>query len=351
MNSVTVIFGANGFLGRYLSRYHTRQGREVVCVARRREGWSGDGMFLEWDGRSPGPWSLALEGADTVINLTGRSVDCRYTVKHRKEIMDSRVESTRVIGQAIAACRVAPKTWLNASTATWYRYAEDGPQNEWTGEAGEGFSHQVARAWEESFFAAPVPAETRKVAMRIGMVLANEPGTVFDVLRKLTTWGLGGAMGGGAQRVSWIHMEDFLRAVDALAGDPFVSNVVNVTSPDCPTNAEWMRVFRDVIGMPVGLPATDAMLKIGARMLRTETELVTKSRWVAPACLKDGGFRWRHERVADAVADLQARRGLEGFFRPQGSRKIVAIATPPKHPQGLAKSRIRVCRAQSVGRQ
>lgn len=324
MSPVTVIFGANGFLGRYLSRHCTRQGREVVCVARHREGWSGDGMFLEWDGRSPGPWAFALEGADTVINLTGRSVDCRYDAKHRKEIMDSRVESTRVIGQAIAACRVAPKSWLNASTATWYRHAEDVPQNEWTGEPGEGFSHEVARAWEDAFFAAPVPAETRKVAMRIGMVLANEPGTVFDVLRKLTTWGLGGTMGDGAQRVSWIHMEDFLRAVDALAGDPFVSGVVNVTSPECPTNAEWMRVFREVLGMPVGLPATDAMLAIGARMLRTETELVTKSRWVAPVRLKDGGFRWRHERVADAVADLQPRRGLEGFFRPETSRSFGA---------------------------
>ena len=238
--------------------------------------------------------------------------------------MESRVESTRAIGQAIASCRVAPKAWLNASTATWYRHAEDAPQNEWTGEHGVGFSYEVARAWEETFFSAPVPPETRKVAMRIGMVLANEPGTVFDVLRKLTTWGLGGAMGGGAQRVSWIHIGDFLRAVDVLAGDPFVSGVVNVTSPVCPVNSEWMRVFRDVLGMPVGLPATESMLEIGARMLRTETELVTKSRWVVPARLKDAGFRWRHEQVADAVADLQPRRGLEGFFRPAASRSAGA---------------------------
>ena len=332
MNPVIVLFGANGFLGRYLSRHFTRQGREVVCVARHREGWSGDGMFLEWDGRTLGPWALALEGAETVINLAGRSVNCRYDAKRRKEIMDSRLASTRVIGHAIAACRVPPKSWLNASTATWYRHAQDSPQNEWTGEPGEGFSHDVARAWEEVFFAAAVPAETRKVAMRIGMVLANEPGTVFDVLRKLTAWGLGGAMGDGAQRVSWIHMDDFLRAVTSLAADAFVSGAVNVTSPECPTNSEWMRAFREAIGMPLGLPATDTMLEIGACMLRTESELVTKSRWVVPTRLKDGGFRWRYEKVSSAVADLRGRAGLDGFFhqtatRARGARVLAPAAS------------------------
>lgn len=324
MNPVIVIFGANGFLGRYLSRYFTRQGREVVCVARHRDGWSGDGMFLEWDGRSLGPWGLALEGAEAVINLAGKSVDCRYDAKNRREIMDSRVESTRVIGQAVAACRVAPKVWLNASTATWYRHAVDKPQDEWTGEPGDGFSCEVARAWEEAFFAANVPAQSRKVAMRIGMVLANERGTVFDVLARLSTLGLGGAMAGGGQRVSWIHMEDFLRAVDQLVEDPFVSGVVNVVAPKCPTNREMMELFRECVGMPVGMPAAKWMLEIGAAVMRTETELITKSRWAAPVRLKDAGFRWRYEHPVDALADLRARRGLEGFFRPAASRSVGA---------------------------
>ena len=324
MNPVIVIFGANGFLGRYLSRHFTRQGREVVCVGRNRKGWSGDGMFLEWDGKTSGPWELALEGAEAVINLAGRSVNCRYDERNRREILESRIDSTRAIGRAVAACQVPPKVWLNAGTATWYRHAEDKPQDEWSGEPGEGFSCEVARVWEEAFFGAPAPAETRKVAMRIGMVLANEEGTVFDVLGKLTGLGLGGRMGGGRQRVSWIHMEDFLRAVEFVINDPFLSGVVNVTAPEFPDNREWMEIFRNAVGMPIGLPASRWMLEIGARLMRTETELVLKSRWAAPLRLHDEGFRWRYARAADAVADLQGRRGLDGFFRPATARSAGA---------------------------
>ena len=324
MNPVIVIFGANGFLGRYLTRHFTRQGREVVAVARSREGWSGDGMFLEWDGKSAGPWELALEGAEAVINLAGRSVNCRYNALNRRQIIDSRLDSTRAIGRAIAGCKQPPKVWLNAGTATWYRHAEDKPQDDWLGEPGEGFSCEVARAWEDAFFGAVVPAETRKVALRIGMVLANEPATVFDVLRKLTARGLGGAMGGGNQRISWIHMEDFLRAVEFVVNDAFLSGTVNVTAPEFPTNREWMRIFRESVGMPLGLPASRWMLEIGARLLGTETELVLKSRWAEPLRLHDEGFRWRWSRAVDAVADLQSRRGLQGFFRAASARSVGA---------------------------
>ena len=324
MNPVIVIFGANGFLGRYLCRHFARKGREVVAVARSRNGWSGDGMFLEWDGENSGPWIHALEGAEAVINLAGRSVNCRYTEKNRRDILESRVRSTRAIGRAIAECKIPPKVWLNAGTATWYRHAEDRPQDEWLGEPGEGFSCEVARAWEETFFGAMIPAETRKVGMRIGMVLANEPATVYDVLRKLVGRGLGGAMGGGGQRLSWIHMEDFLRAVELLVEDPFLSGVVNVTAPEFPTNREWMKIFRDAVGMPVGLPATRGMLEIGARIMGTETELVLKSRWADPVRLRDAGFRWRCRSAAAAVADLQSRRGLQGFFRAPAGRSAGA---------------------------
>jgi uncharacterized protein len=329
MNPIIVIFGANGFLGRYLCRHFARQGKEVVAVARSRKGWSGDGMFLEWDGRSPGPWTLALEGAEAVINLAGRSVNCRYTADNKRSILDSRVESTRAIGQAIAACKVPPKAWLNASTATWYRHAEDKPQDDWLGEHGEGFSCDVARKWEEAFFGAMVPPETRKVALRIGMVLANEPDTVFDVLRKLVRYGLGGAMGSGNQRVSWIHMEDFLRAVDFVIADPFLDGTLNVTAPDFPSNREWMRVFREAVGMPLGLPANRQMLEIGARIMGTEPELVLKSRWAAPLRLRDVGFRWRWPHVTDAVADLEPRRGLQGFFRSAAGRSAGVSAWLP----------------------
>jgi len=329
MNPIIVIFGANGFLGRYLCRHFARNGKEVVAIARSREGWSGDGMFLEWDGKTLGPWALALEGAEAVINLAGRSVNCRYTAKNRQDIIDSRVNSTRVIGEAIAVCKQPPKTWLNASTATWYRHAEDKPQNDWLGEPGEGFSCEVAQAWEDAFFGAKVPAVTRKLALRIGMVLANEEATVYDVLRKLTAWGLGGPMGSGNQRISWIHMEDFLRAMDFAINDPFLDGTINVTAPEFPTNREWMQTFREAVGMPLGLPANEWMLKIGAHFMHTETELVTKSRWADSVRLRDAGFRWRWARAVDAIADLNSRRGLEGFFRIASDRSTGARAWLP----------------------
>jgi uncharacterized protein len=324
MNPVIVIFGANGFLGRYLTRHCVRNGKEVVAIGRSREGWSGDGMFLEWDGKTLGPWALALEGAEAVINLSGKTVNCRYTPENRQEILDSRIDSTRVIGQAIAVCKAPPKTWLNASTATWYRHAEDQPQNDWLGEPGEGFSCEVAQAWEDAFFGAEVPAVTRKLALRIGMVLANEPETVYDVLRHLTACGLGGAMGNGRQRISWIHMEDFLRVVDFAIQDAFLDGTINVTAPEFPSNREWMKMFREAVGMPIGLPASSWMLKLGACFMKTETELVTKSRWADPVRLRDAGFRWRWGRAVDAIADLHARRGLQGFFRASSERSVGA---------------------------
>lgn len=322
MNPQIVIFGANGFLGRYLARHYERQGREVVRVVRRKGAERGDGMVLEWDGATLGPWALALEGADRVINLAGRSVNCRYDEANRREIMESRTAATRIIGEAIAGCRVPPKLWMNASTATWYRHAEDRPQDEWTGEPGEGFSCEVARAWEEAFFAARVPGGTRKAALRIGMVLANEENTVFDVLRHLTRRVLGGTMGGGGQRVSWIHMDDLLGAIDFIAADPLLDGVFNITAPEFPTNRGLMRAFREQQGVPCGLPAARWMLELGARVMKTETELVLKSRWADPLRLREAGFRWRWPELSGALADLERRGGMQGFFRQPDWRSV-----------------------------
>jgi uncharacterized protein (TIGR01777 family) len=324
MNPTIAILGANGFLGRYLCRHFARRGYEVVAISRHRDSWSGDGMFLQWDGENQGPWSLALEGTEAVINLSGRSVNCRYHARNRREILESRVRSTVAVGRAIAACRVPPKVWLNASTATWYRHAEDRPQDDWLGEPGTGFSCEVAQAWEDAFFGAVVPPQTRKLCLRIGMVLANEPTTVFDVLSRLCACGLGGTMGRGIQRVSWIHMDDFLRAIDFAIADPFLDGTVNLTAPTFPTNRQLMAYFRDAVDMPIGLPAARWMLKLGAWVMRTETELVLKSRWAEPLRMRDAGFTWHFGDAPAAIADLMQRRGLDGYFRAPSSRSIGA---------------------------
>lgn len=334
MKAPIVIFGANGFLGRYLCRHFALQEREVVAIARHREKSGGAGMFLEWDGKNPGPWALALEGAEAVINLTGATVNCRYTPANRRRILDSRVDSTRAIGEAVAGCRVPPKVWLNASTATWYRHAEDHPQDDWMGEHGEGFSCDVARAWEEAFYQAAVPPVTRKAALRTGMVLANEPGTVFDVIKRLATIGLGGTMGSGNQRISWIHMTDFLRAIDFIIADPFLDGSLNLTAPAFPANREWMRLFRNHGSLPFGLPAPRWILEIGARLLSTETELVLKSRWAKPLRLHDAGFHWQWPDPESAIGDLYHRPGIDAFFKKEQSRTIGAQAWKPAsiHP-------------------
>jgi len=271
-------------------------------------------MFLPWDGTAEGSWTLALEGAEAVVNLAGRSVNCRYSARHRREILASRVATTRAVAAAVAACRVAPRVWLNASTATIYRHAEDRAMDEWSGIEGSGFSVAVARAWEDAFFGAMVPARTRKVALRTGLVLAKEAGTVFERLAGLAGAGLGGAMAGGRQRVSWIHMADFLAAVDWLIERRELDGVMNLTAPGVVTNREAMEAFRGLRGMAFGLPVARWLIGAGAWCLRTEPELVLKSRWVAPARLLESGFRFHWPDLVGALEDLDRRPGLAGFF-------------------------------------
>lgn len=332
MKGTVVIFGANGFMGRYLCRHFVGRGREVVAVARRPDGVVPDAMFLEWDGGTPGPWALALEGAALVINLAGRSVNCRYHEENRRQILESRVRSTKVIAEAIAECRTPPEVWMNAGTATWYRHAEDRPQDEWQGDPGDGFSCDVARAWEEAFFGSKTPAATRKLGLRIGMVLANEKETVHDKLRGIVRRGLGGPMGDGNQRVSWIHMEDLIAAIEWLEGHPLADGIFNLTAPTAPTNRHWMRTFREVQAMPFGLPAPGWAVQLGARFMRTEAELVLKSRWVRPRRLEEGGFRWRFPELTPALLDLRERRGLEGFFEIPEKRAVGARAWTAPRP-------------------
>lgn len=303
-----IIAGANGFLGRYLTRYFVSQGWEVIGLARRCEGMDPSAKFVEWDGLSLGVWMQEIDGADAVVNLAGRSVNCRYHQENRREILESRVDSTKVLGEAIRQCERPPDVWLNSSTATIYRHAEDRPMSEDTGEIGEGFSVNVAKAWEEAFFGAKAPGRVRKVALRTAMVLADEPGTVYRYLRNLAKFGLGGKVGSGRQMVSWIHVDDFCRGIDWLIDHDEVSGPVNVVAPDALSNAEVMSRFRDYVGVPFGLPATRWMAEVGAFFLRTETELILKSRWVVPTRLLEHGFVFRYPEMLPEVIATEGER-------------------------------------------
>jgi hypothetical protein len=255
-----------------------------------------------------------LDGADVVINLAGRSVDCRYTPANREAIIQSRVQSTRVIGEAVARLGSPPKLWMNSSTATLYRHALDRPMDECTGEFGGSepgvpetwsFSIDVATQWENAFFSAPTPF-TRRIALRSAMVMSADRDGVFDVLLRLVRFGLGGRAGSGQQFVSWVHETDFIRAIEFLiANEPF-DGPVNIASPNPVPNCEFMQALRQAWGIPFGLSVNRAFLEIGAIFLRTETELILKSRRVVPGRLLQSGFRFRFPEWTSAAKDLVA---------------------------------------------
>jgi uncharacterized protein (TIGR01777 family) len=293
-----VIPGGSGHVGTLLAQALHKDGHKVTVLSRS-PGVAPWGV-VPWDGRTLGPWVNELEGCDVCINLAGRSVNCRYTEENRREIMDSRVQSTRVLGSAIASASRPPRLWLQASTATIYAHRYDAPNDEASGflggdEAGVPdtwrFSIDVARAWEAAF-SDKGPNATRKIALRSAIILSPEPGGAFDTLLGLVRHGLGGAAGDGRQYVSWIHGDDFVRAVLFLIEREGMAGVVNVSSPNPLPNAEFMRLLRDAAGMPLGLRATPWMLELGALFLRTETELILKSRRVVPGRLLEAGFEF-----------------------------------------------------------
>jgi uncharacterized protein (TIGR01777 family) len=247
-----------------------------------------------------------------IINLSGRSVNCRYTAENRQEIMESRVAATRVVGEAIAAARRPPRVWLQASTATIYAHRFDAPNDEASGLIGGGeprapakwkFSIDVARAWELAAEEA-VTVGTRKVVLRSAMIMSPDPGGVFDTLLALVRRGLGGSAGNGRQFVSWIHAEDFVRATWWLIDHENIDGVVNVAAPYPVPNREFMRILRDVSSTSLGLPAARWMLEIGALFMQTDTELILKSRRVVPGRLLDSGFDFKYATWTDAARDL-----------------------------------------------
>ncbi len=308
-----VIPGGSGQVGTILARHFHAKGHEVTVLTRHPQPvpWK----TAKWDGVTAGAWTETLEGSDVCINLAGRSVNCRYTPANRRAIIDSRVLSTRLLNDVIPKQKAPPRIWLNASTATIYRHALDRPMDEKTGELGGNepgapntwnFSIDVAKQWETAFFETPTPA-TRKIAMRSAITFSPDPGGVFEVLLNLVRLGLGGPQASGAQFVSWIHEADFVRAIDRLIADESYSGIVNIAAPNPLPNRDFMQLFREAWGTKFGLPASKWMIEFGAVFLRTESELILKSRQVIPGRLLADGFEFQFPTWKSAAKDLVAQ--------------------------------------------
>lgn len=309
-----IIPGGSGQVGTLLARAFHGDGQEIVVLSRKLG--SAPWRVVPWDGQTLGRWSDEIDGADVVINLAGQSVNCRYNARNRRLIKESRIHSTRVVGQAIAQAARPPAAWLQASTATIYAHRFDADNDEATGVLGGRepnapdtwrFSTDVATSWECALDEAVTP-HTRKVKLRSAMTMSPDRGGVFDVLLWLVRLGLGGAAGDGRQYVSWIHDLDFVRALYWLIEHDDVEGPVNLAAPHPVTNAEFMRTLREAWGMPCGLPASKWMLEVGAFLLRTETELILKNRRVVPGRLLQAGFTFEFPDWATASRDLCRRR-------------------------------------------
>ncbi len=306
-----LIAGGTGQVGAVLRRGLAERGHEIVVLSRAGSAREG---HVAWDGRTLGPWAAELDGADVVINLAGRSVNCRYTEANLREMRASRVDSTRVIGEAIARAARPPRVWLQMSTATIYAHGEGAPNDEHTGVIGGSEpdapaywarSVEIAKAWEAALAEADTPY-TRKLALRTAMVMSPDRGGIFDVLLGLVRAGLGGAVAGGAQYVSWIHERDLVSAVVHLVERADLEGPVNLAAPNPLPQGEFMAAIRRAYGRGLGLPATAWMAEIGAFFLRTDTELLLKSRRVVPGRLLESGFRFEHGDWPEAARDLVA---------------------------------------------
>ena len=307
-----VIPGGTGQVGGVLGRALRARGHHVVVLSR---GGTSDARVVPWDGRTVDAWAGEVDGADVVINLAGRSVSCRYTEANLQAMMSSRVDSTRAVGVAIAQAAQPPRVWLQMSTATIYAHRFDAANDEATGRIGgdepdaPGYwrrSVEIATAWERTQQEASTP-RTRKVALRAAMVMSPDRGGIFDVLLGLTRWGLGGAIAGGQQYVSWIHDRDFVRAVELLIEREDLEGPVNLAAPGPLPQREFMAALRAAWGRRIGLPATGWMAEIGAFFLRTDTELLLKSRRVIPGRLLDAGFSFELPDWPVAARDLVDR--------------------------------------------
>jgi uncharacterized protein len=293
MRKKIVIAGGTGFVGKFLTQKFIASGYDVIIISRQANhvNWSNDQAIID-----------ALNNAEMLINLAGKSVDCRYNEKNKKEIFDSRIDTTNTLGLAILQCKNPPSLWINSSTATIYRHAQDRPMTESTGEIGTGFSVNVATNWEKTFSDFSLK-NTRQIALRMAIVLGKDGGVVKP-LKNLVRFGLGGKQGSGKQMFSWIHIEDLYNVILFLQQQSGLSGIFNTSAPNPVTNKILMQALRKQMKMPVGLPTPAWLLKIGAVFIKTETELVLKSRWVIPERLIQSGFNFKYSTIDAALKNI-----------------------------------------------
>ena len=290
-----LIAGGSGFLGRELQKYFRHLGTEVKVLTRnpRHEGDVG------WDGKNLGEWTTEIEWADVLINMAGKSVNCRYTEENKQMILSSRLESTNVLCEAINKAENPPKLWINSSSATTYVHSESQQMTEDEGIIGDDFSMRVCKQWEAAFFSCNLD-HTRRVATRTSIVMGRSGGA-YPMLRKISRFGMGGKQGSGNQFFSWIHIHDFCRAIEFIIDNPGVVGPVNVTAPNPIRNKDLMKLIRKKVKAPFGIPQPKWLLELGAKMIGTETELLLKSRNVIPERLMEMGFEFEFEKVDNAL--------------------------------------------------
>ncbi|RZS99915.1 TIGR01777 family oxidoreductase [Aquimarina brevivitae] len=297
-----VIAGGSGFLGQVLSDYFVNQNYQVTILTRNKTLKSNTINYCLWDATTLGDWTTTLENCDALINLCGKSVDCRYTDKNKELILQSRIQPTTLLGEAVRACKVPPKIWLNSSTATIYQHSEQMPMTESKGVLGATFSENVAKQWENSFFNCGTP-QTRKVALRTSIVF-GKTGGAFVPIKKLAQIGLGGKQGSGKQMISWIHELDFCRSIDYIINHNSLKGAINIVAPQVIKNTDFMRQLRNSLNLPFGMALPKTVLELGARLINTETELILKSRFVYPEILLNHGFKFEYPDVASALENL-----------------------------------------------
>ncbi|NRA94220.1 MAG: TIGR01777 family protein [Psychroserpens sp.] len=300
MKTITIA-GGSGFLGQVLENHFEKKSYSVYILTR----FPKTKNHIYWDAQNLGDWTSILERTDVLINLTGKSVDCRYNSINKQLIYDSRIDSTHALGLAINLCETPPDVWINASTATIYRHSLDKEMSEENGDIGNDFSMNIAKSWEATFNSI-YTQKTRKIALRTAIVMGKKGGAL-NPLKYITRFGLGGKQGHGLQKVSWIHELDFARAVEFLILNSDLEGSFNITVPKPTTNTRLMRSLRKILNIPFGIPQPESIVKLGAKLIGTEAELVLKSRNVIPTRLLKNGFRFKFTNIEIALSDLLAK--------------------------------------------